>query len=397
MGLDFSHEKPGIYRDRIAVCYLVIIIFFFLVVARLAYLQIVRGRYFYIFSAEHTMKEIRIPATRGIIYDRNRIPIAENRPSFDLTLIPQEIREIEKVKRALDTLAGIGPEAIDQKLGKTTRHLSYYPVAVATDIPYEKAVRIRAAQAVGYQASDPESLQGVEVLARPLRSYPGGAIAAVTLGYIGEISERDLARFQKERPGRYLMGDLIGASGLERFWEKELRGDDGYVQKIVDAVGREIMNPDLEPLLTRAEARHGHNLILTLDSRLQEFAEKRFGEQSGSLVAIDPRTGGILAIVSLPSYDPASLVANISRDYWLSLSEDPRKLLLNRAIQGAYPPGSTYKIVTAIASLEEGVVKPDDKISCGGGLKYGNRFFKCWNKGGHGPISPARPWRKDRS
>lgn len=393
MPLELSPERKGHYEGRYVFCYLVIFAFFFMAGARLFYLQILRGKTFLAVSAVSTMKEIRIPASRGVIFDRNRVPIAENRPSFDLAIVPQEVADIDQAKLTLAQVAGVDPDVVDQKWGKNKKSPSYYPIVVASDIPYDKAVQIRTAKSLEYgggDSGDELDYRGIEVSARPLRSYPNGPIAASTLGYIGEISEKDLARVKKDQPGRYVLGDLVGATGLERTWENFLKGKDGYQQKIVDAVGREIQNEDLSSLLTEEEAMHGHNLILTLDSRLQRVAEQQFEGKSGGLVALDPRTGGILAIVSAPSYDPGELVSNVSHGYWAKLVADPRNVLLNRAIQGAYPPGSTFKLVTAMAGLEEGVIKSTDTIGCPGGLKYGSRFFKCWNKGGHGAISVER-------
>lgn len=331
-----------------------------------------------------------MPASRGVIFDRNRVPIAQNRPSFDLAIVPQEIVDIEKVKRTIQAFTGVDPELVAEKWAGNRKSPSYYPIVVASDLPYDTAVRIRTAKSLEPDPEEGFDFRGIEVGARPLRSYPQGPIAASTLGYVGEISEKELARMKKDRPGRYVLGDLIGAAGLERTWEWLLKGRDGYQQKIVDAVGREVQNEDLASLLTEEESVHGSNLILTLDSRLQKFAEERFEGKSGALVALDPQTGEILAMVSVPSYDPGALVSNVSRGYWAKLVSDPRNLLLNRATQGAYPPGSTYKLVTALAALEEGVVGPADRIACPGGLKYGTRFFKCWNKGGHGAISVER-------
>ncbi len=387
MAIEISSDRPGEYEDRFVICYTIVLIFFAVVFLRLFYLQIIRGRHFELFSQSYTMKEIRKPATRGVIFDRNGIPIAESRPSFEVALVAQHVRDIEKVKKGLKQIAGIDPAVVDQTWKAQGRFPSYYPMTVASDVTYDQAVKIRSAQVVEYTPEEGIDLQGVEVIVRPLRSYPQGPIASTMLGYIGEISEKDLARYEKEEPGRYNPGDFTGASGLERYWEKYLQGQDGYEQRIVDAVGREIQLEDLESLLTRREAEHGDNLHLTIDSRLQKFAEERFQGKSGSLVALDPRNGEILAMVSLPSYDPSKMVANVSHEHWTSIVTDPRRLLLNRAVQGSYPPGSTFKIVTAIAALEEGMIKPQEHIVCSGGLRYGNRFFKCWNKSGHGPIS----------
>lgn len=393
MVLDFSKDKAGEFESRLSFCLLMMTLFFFFVTTRLFYLQIIKGRYFRDFSAIHTMKEIKIPATRGVIFDRHRIPIAENRPSFDLALIPQHVDNIEKVKRTLARLIKMDPSLIDNRWREARLLPRFYPLVVAADIPYDQAIRVRVAKSVPESASsddDDLDLSGVEVIARPLRSYPQGPIASTTLGYMGEISEKELAKFQSEMPGRYMMGDFVGVTGLERHWESLLKGNDGYVQKIVDAVGREITNDELTSFLQNEEAHHGNNLILTVDSRLQKFAEERFQGKHGALVALDPRNGDVLAIVSLPSYNSSAFVSNISHDDWTTLLSDPNHLMLNRAIQGVYPPGSTFKLVTAIAGLEEGVIKPEENISCAGGLLFGGRLFRCWRKGGHGAISVHR-------
>jgi penicillin-binding protein 2 len=394
MPLELSTERKSHFEGRYVFCYLIIFAFFAVASLRLVYLQIVRGKSFTAVSDVHTMKEIRMPASRGVIFDRNRVPIAENRPSFDLAIIPQEIVDVEGVERTLAKIAGVNPSDVAEAWNRTRKTPSYFPVVIASDIPYDTAVKIRSAKSLDPEEAEDNDedldLRGVEVEARPLRSYPEGAIAAATLGYVGEISEKDLARVKKDQPGRYVLGDLVGASGLERYWENFLKGRDGYLQKIVDAVGREIQNDDLSALLTGEEAVHGNNLILTLDSRLQRFAEEKFQGKSGGLVALDPNTGEVLAIVSVPSYDPSRLVSNVSHEYWAKLVSDPGNLLLNRTTQGAYPPGSTFKLLTALAGLEEGVIRPDETLKCAGGLKYGSRFFKCWNKGGHGAISVVR-------
>lgn len=392
MALDLGQEKNRFFQMKIYICLSVIFLFFFLMFFRLFYLQIIRGHYFWVFSAEHTMKEIKIHSTRGVIYDRNGIPIAENRPSFDLALIPQHVQNIHRVKDALDKTIGLKPEIVDSKWREARNLPPFYPLVIESDIPYDHAIRIRAAKSIeGDEGAAMDSdFRGVEIISRPLRSYSQGPIAATTLGYVAEVTAKDLARFQKQEPGRYLPGDLAGASGLEKFWETSLRGKDGYQQKIVDAAGREIPVEEFSKFLTRVEAGHGHNLYLTIDARLQKFAEEKFQDKAGSLVAIDTRTGDVLAMVSLPSYDPSRLVSNVPHDYWTGLVSDPKKLFLNRSLQGTYPPGSTYKIVTAIAALEEGVLKPNETIFCPGGLFYGGRLFHCWRPGGHGGISVHR-------
>lgn len=391
MPIDFSDSKSSERSRRVSFAFALVIFFFLTVIFRLFYLQIIKGDFYRTFSSIHTMKEIKIPSGRGIIFDRNHIPIAENRPSFDLVLIPQHVKNLEAVKNALMKIANISPESIDSRWKETSRQPKFYPLTLATDITYDMAVKIRGLK-VSQADDDIETmdLRGVEVVVRPLRSYPQGPIATNTLGYIAEISEKELSKKQKNEPGRYSMGDLVGAAGVEKYWESYLKGVDGYDLKIVDAAGREIDNEDVAIFREHRDSEHGKNVVLTIDSRLQKVAEEKYAGRAGGLVALDPRNGEILAMVSLPSYNPDHLASNVSHSLWADIVTDSRNLLLNRAIQGTYPPGSTYKVVTSIATLEEGVAKELDAISCPGGMQYGGRFFKCWRKGGHGSTSIHR-------
>ena len=391
MPIDFSDSKSSERSRRVSFAFAIVIFFFMIVISRLFYLQIVKGDFYRTFSSIHTMKEIKIPSGRGIIFDRNHTPIAENRPSFDLVLIPQHVKNLEAVKNALVKIVNISPESIDARWKEASRQPKFYPITLATDISYDMAVKIRGLK-VSQADDDVESmdLRGVEVVVRPLRSYPQGPIATNTLGYIAEISEKELTKKQKSEPGRYSMGDLVGAAGIEKYWESYLKGVDGYDLKIVDAAGREIDNEDVAIFREHRDSEHGKNVVLTIDSRLQKVAEEKYAGRAGGLVALDPRNGEILAMVSLPSYNPDHLASNVSHSLWADIISDSRNLLLNRAIQGAYPPGSTFKIVTSIATLEEGAAKETDSISCPGGMQYGGRFFKCWRKGGHGSTSIHR-------
>ncbi|QQR80291.1 MAG: penicillin-binding protein 2 [Deltaproteobacteria bacterium] len=391
MPIDFSDSKSGERSKRISFAFALVFFFFLTVICRLFYLQIIKGNFYRNFSSIHTMKEIKIPAGRGIIFDRNHVAIAENRPSFDLVIIPQHVKNLEAIKNALGKIVNISSETIDSKWKEGMRQPKFYPITLVSDISYDTAVKIRGLKVS--QADDENEnldLRGVEVVVRPLRSYPQGPIATNTLGYIAEISEKELLKRQKTDPGRYSLGDLVGAAGIEKYWEPYLKGTDGYDLKIVDAAGREIDNDDVAIFREHRDSEHGKNVVLTIDSRLQKVAEEKYAGRSGGLVALDPRTGEVLAIVSLPSYNPDHLASNVSHSIWAEIVSDTRNLLLNRAIQGTYPPGSTFKIITSIAALEEGVVKEDESIFCPGGMQYGGRFFKCWRKGGHGSTSIHR-------
>jgi penicillin-binding protein 2 len=201
------------------------------------------------------------------------------------------------------------------------------------------------------------------------------------MGYLGEIDEDEL---KQSRDAPYRMGDMIGKNGVEYQWEADLKGVDGGRQIEVDALGREI-----KPLRS-VEPFPGNNLILTLDLELQKVAEEAFQDKSGALIAMDPKTGRILAMVSKPSFDPNLFARNISTEEWKSLMENPGHPLQNKGIQGQYPPGSVFKIITAIAGLESGIIDPDTQMPCTGIYTYGNRDFRCWKDGGHGRLSLHR-------
>ncbi len=387
--LDFSQEGIHELMPRFRIAYLAIGALLLFVIFRLAFLQVIRGDFFWLLSSEHAVKEIRIPAPRGIFYDRSMIPFVESRPSYDLALIPQYTVDREAVKRSLAALAGLKPEIFEETWKKAATLPSFYPITILSDIPYELAARLKVKKMIAQGEQDPWDLRGTEILARPLRKYHFGTSAAPLFGYLGEISEKTLARFQEEAPNRYFPGDLVGASGLEKYWETILKGQDGYQQKIVDAAGREIAGGEVSSLLESRLPESGSGLVLTLDHSLQVFAEEQFRGKAGGLVALDVQNGDILAWVSLPTFDPARLMVNVDPKYWNELITDPEKPFLNKPLQ-SYPPGSTFKIVTGLAALEEKVVTPTSRIHCVGGLRFGSRFFRCWQKSGHGAVDLTR-------
>jgi penicillin-binding protein 2 len=222
---------------------------------------------------------------------------------------------------------------------------------------------------------------GVDIKARLFRQYPKGAFASHVLGYIGRITERDLARIEdNEQEANYRGTDYFGKSGLEQHYEFELHGTSGFEQVEVDAGGRAVRS------LARVAPVPGNNLTLTLDAKLQEIAEQAFGDRRGALVAIEPSTGGILALVSVPNYDPNLFVDGIAAVDWQALNEAADKPMINRALNGAYPPGSTFKPFMALAALHYGKRRPEQAIVDPGGFNFGGHFFRDDKKGGHGMV-----------
>jgi penicillin-binding protein 2 len=204
------------------------------------------------------------------------------------------------------------------------------------------------------------------------------------LGYIKEIDASRLKSYDEKSFGSYKMGDFIGIGGVEELWDISLRGRDGFDQRVVNAIGREVIWPDIE--LIHEKPEDGASLKLTVDADLQVAAKEALAGKSGAVVAIDPRNGDVLALYSAPSIDLNRLSSSEGGAYWQKLAVDPEKPVYSRAIQGSYPPGSTYKIVTATSALGEKEITPTDNLFCGGGMNYGGRFYSCWRKGGHGSI-----------
>lgn len=387
--IDFSQEGIKELGSRIFFGYLAIAAFLIFIVFRLGFLQVVRGHFFWMLASEHKLKEIRIPATRGLLLDRKGRVIVDNRPSLDLVLVPQYVVKGDPVKKTLEDLSRLPADRLEAAWQAAKRLPPFFPFRILSDIPYDLAARLRVAQVTAVGAEDGKDLRGIEIVGRPLRRYPSGSASSATLGYLREVSEGDLERLQKSDPGRYWPGDLTGVAGIEKGWETFLKGEDGYEIKVVDAAGREMTTPDVAYLLKKKDPVPGRNLTLALDRDLQIYAEAQFRGRSGALVALDPRTGEILSLVSLPSYDPNLLTANVPPEFWQKLVSDPGKLFLNRALQ-SYPPGSTFKIVTAVAALEEKVIAPEEKIYCPGGFHFGGRFFHCWRREGHGSVDVKR-------
>ncbi len=377
-------------EHRFKYAYIAVLILFFVVAARLYYLQVIRGNFYHFFSTENSIKAIRVPAVRGMIFDRRGQVLVDNRPSFNIVVIPQYVIDPERMIVSMSQLLAMPRADIEAVWEKRKLQPSYQPLVIDKDASMDKVALIRSHKNPWYDKDDPFDLRGVDVEVRYDRTYPESNIATHVLGYVREIDPARLDEEKEKNPGLYHIGDMIGIRGIEEEWDKELRGQDGYEEHVVDAVGREVDYEGIASQLVQHSAEAGHSLRLTLDRDLQEMARDMFGDRKGGAVAIDPRDGAILALYSSPSYDLNRLAGSDGAAYWNQISSSPEKYLLNRAIQGGYPPGSTFKTVTATAALSEDAVKPDEHVSCGGALVYGGRPYHCWAKGGHGPIDIHR-------
>lgn len=361
---------------------------FLIIIGRLYYLQVIKGPYYHFFSAQNSIKEANVPALRGTIYDRNGVALVENRPAFDAVVVPQYVVDRGRMLQSLSAILGMPESDISDILQKARGFPGYQPVIIKTDISNDEIASIRANKTPWPDETDRFDLRGVDVQMRYAREYKDPLASSHLLGYLKEIDADKLKKF-KDAPGyHYKMGDFVGIGGVEEVWNVSLRGTDGFDQKVVNAFGREVTWPGIE--LLREEPVNGTNLHLTIDARLQEAAKEGLAGKSGAVVALDPRTGEVLALYSSPSLDLNKLSLPEGSNYWQEIVADEKRPLYNRALQGTYPPASTFKITTAAAALGEKQITPETTLFCGGGLSFGGRFYQCWLKGGHGNISLVR-------
>jgi penicillin-binding protein 2 len=339
---------------------------FMVILLRLWYLQVIEGERFANLSESNRIRIIPQRDIRGQILDRYGKVLVDNRPSFTLSVLPEETPKLDILIPRLKDHLPIRQEEVEPKVKMA---YAYRTIQLAKDLTRDQ---------VAYVAEHRWDLPGVFLDVEHVRSYKYGELVAHTLGYIGEINEDQL---REARQHGYRMGDYIGQAGVEKLFERPLRGAKGAREVEVDALGRELQ------LVQEREPGPGMNLVLTLDVGLQQMIEEEMGTQAGAIIVMDPRNGEILAMVSKPSYDPNLFVTGITISNWMRLIKDPRKPLQNRAIQAQYPPGSTYKIVMAVAGLEEGVINSKSIVQCNGLFPYGNRVFRDWKRGGHGPMN----------
>lgn len=361
-------------------------------ISRLFYLQVVQHAFYAVLAHENKIVSEIVPGDRGMILDRFGTVIVDNRPAWNVYLLPDSFlagkREIDKQARAgatIDRLAHIlqvEPDEIWGKVRANSGRLRFRPVLVREDAGWDEISRI---EEINLRAN------GVFIRTEPVREYKYGGIGAHFLGYIHEVNADELTRLKKEYPDHgYRQGNLVGQQGIEAMTEPWLRGRDGYRELIVNAFGGEVDEAVLRELGFDADNQPpvpGNNVVLTLDWDLQLVAEEALGGKHGAVVAMNPRTGEVLAMVSHPTFDPSQFARGISQEEYNELLHAPGRPLYSKAIQGQYPPGSTWKPFVAIAGLEEGVIGDEEFAPvCRGRLRVGRRWFHCWRRGGHGEV-----------
>jgi len=358
-----SHRH--LIQNRLHWFYVPVGLIFLVLAARLWQLQILQGAQFAEKAEQNRVRMLQIVAPRGTITDRNSHPLVENRPSFNILLYREFLSDMAETERFVTSRLGIDPEEFGARIRRARKDPLYRPIVIKEDVGIAEISTVEA-----HRSDHPE----IQLGPQPRRLYRHNRLAAHVLGYVGEVSEAELAdsTFPGVKPG-----DLVGKSGVERIYDRHLQGTDGTRQVIVDSLGREL------GVLGELEAVIGGELRLTLDLRLQESAERILQDRVGAVVALDPRNGEILALASAPSFDPNRFSSRLSERDWNELLDNPDHPLQNRAIQNSYSPGSIFKLVMAVAGLEEGALDDGTRVYCNGAAEYYNRTFHCWSKG-HG-------------
>ncbi|MBN2644069.1 MAG: penicillin-binding protein 2 [Desulfuromonadaceae bacterium] len=351
-------------------------LFFLLLALRLWYLQVISGERYDLQSQKNRTRYLPIAAPRGIIYDRNGEILVGNRPSFTLSVLRQDVVDRDRLLSDLAQDLDLDREFLEQAWENQRYYPRYRPIPLKRDISREQVERL---------AENGLHRPGMLIEVQPTRAYPHGELAAHLFGYIGAISEEELR--QPANHG-YRAGDYIGKNGVEKNLEQYLRGQDGERLVEVDVQGEKLRQRVQQPPLP------GKRAYLTLDLALQQQTERAFGDQSGAAVALDVHSGAILAMVSRPAFSPALFTDGISSRDWQTLLNDPDHPLQARAISGQYPPGSTFKMVTALAALHDHVTRTGEVIDCEGRIALGNRDFRCWKKTGHGPTNLKKALRE---
>lgn len=382
-GEDFSTDdsRPGVLHiavqlKRIQLIFLILTISLFLLLVRTLYLQIIEGENYRSSAEENRIRIQTVSAPRGVIYDKSNTLLVQNIPNFTVFIVPADLPEDQSAKdkifQEVSGLIGITPQEIYQTLEEIPKY-SYQPVKIAEQIPYEKALLLNIKSV---------NLPGILFEARASREYLMGPDFSGILGYVGSLTKEEYDLYQAEG---YLFSDIIGKTGLEKSYESILRGTNGKQQIEVDSLGKE------KKVLARNDPASGKNLILSVDHELQsrlasglEKTIKSTGAPAAAAVALDPRNGQVLSIVSLPQYDNNAFIQGISGEEFEKILADPNNPLFFRATSSEYPSGSAIKPIIAAAALQEGIITSNTTINSVGGIRIGDFYYPDWKSGGHG-------------
>lgn len=346
---------------------------------RMHHLQIENAESYRLVADENRINLRLVPNQRGEIYDRNGVKLAGNEASYSVTMVAEDAGDIDVIFERLSKLINLSPEDIERSKAELERSAKFLPVTITDRLEREDIEKIH---------SNAPMLPGINPEIAFSRTYPLGEIFAHVVGYVGPVSSRDLEIREDPDPLLKIPRFQIGKVGVERELEATLRGKAGTKKVEVNALGRVMRE------LERKEGSKGANLKLTLDTNLQAYVRARLGTESASAVVLDCKTGEILAICSSPTYDPNKFVRGISFDDYGALRDDNHRPLASKTVQDAYPPGSTFKMVTILAALEAGIINHREKIRCNGHIEVSNRKFHCWKRDGHGNVDLVKSLRE---
>ena len=371
---EHDEEAVNMLKRRAMVAVGIVILFLLIIISRFWYLQINLGEHYRDLAENNRVRIRSVPPPRGHIFDKYGREIVTNRPSFNVSLIREDSFDIQDVLKRLSVVLDEDIEELWERIRKgagTPRHL---PITLKEDVDWET---------LAYLENNKYKFSGIRIEVQPVRIYHYGDLGANIIGYTGSISPKEL---EADKEGVYEGGDLIGKRGLERIREADLRGEKGSSSTEVNARGFE------QQQLKHQDPLPGRDIHLTIDVELQQAAEQylAISDKAGAVVALEVDTGRVLAAVSSPTIHLEDFIGGISLKNWNALLENKRNPLLNKAVQGVYPPGSTYKIVTALAGLSEGVITENTTFYCPGHYYFGRRLYRCWKHSGHGTVDIRR-------
>ncbi|MEG6549098.1 penicillin-binding protein 2 [Desulfocurvibacter africanus] len=340
---------------------------------RLWYLQVHKGEQFAQKARENRLRQEFVYAPRGLIYDRDGVLVAVNEPAYALGLIREDVADIEKTLAQVSEWTGQDIAELRAAYRQGRKKVKPFDrIILAPNISFDLLSSIEAGS---------HRWPGLEIMVRPRRNYPQGPLLSQILGYVAEANDEEITRDPDLQ-----LADTVGKQGLEYVLESQLRGRKGLRQMEVDASGRLLNERQV------SQPSSGQSVTMAIDLDLQQFATEEMEKlgHAGAVVVMEPFTGQVLAMVSTPTFDNNAFASGLSTEQWAALRDDPRHPLQNKATQGVYPPGSTFKLLVALAGLHEGIIDPSETVFCGGEMKLGRRVFRCWNKHGHGRVDLKR-------
>jgi penicillin-binding protein 2 len=365
-----ERRRAGI---RLTVLQYVITVVFSILAVSFWVLQVVQHAKYEELAENNHQRTLALRAPRGLVFDRDGRVLVENRHSYGISIVREHSKDLNRTIHLLASVLGMEESAIRTIVDRHRREPTYRPITIVQDATLAQVASVTARR-LDFELPD------VVVEQVPTRRYPE-TLAAHLFGYVGEVSDKDV-----ESDESLHSGDIVGQAGVEKVYNALLMGEDGARRVVVNSVGREIRT------LEEEEPTEGKRLQLTIDLDVQKAVEDAFKATpfNGAAVVLDPKDGGVLAFASLPAYDPNAFASGIDRAKWAALNTDDLRPLNDRAIQGRYSPGSTFKMAVGLAGLEEGIITPDFHVSCAGHANFYGRDFKCWKKGGHGSVDLRR-------